>query len=81
MDLLRDVKRKQLKIKITIILAIIVLIVTAVLVFLHVKENKENDLINQYILNANRNATLIFDNDLSKIKLYKATLENIKKQR
>ena len=73
MDLLRDVKRKQLKIKITIILAIIVLIVTAVLVFLHV--------INQYIVNANRNATLIFDNDLSKIKLYKATLENIKKQR
>ena len=51
MDLLRDVKRKQLKIKITIILAIIVLIVTAVLVFLHVKENKENDLINQYIVN------------------------------
>ena len=75
MDLLRDVKRKQLKIKITIILAIIVLIVTAVLVFLHVKENKENDLINQYIVNANRNATLIFDNDLSKLET-----ENYKKE-
>ena len=78
MDLLRDVKRKQLKIKIAIILVVVVLLIVAILVFIHIKRNRDNDVINKYIINSKKNAVITIANDMSKIKLYPKTLEDIK---
>ena len=78
MDLLRDVKRKQLRIKIAIISGVVVLLIVAILVFIHIKRNRDNDIINKYIINSKKNAVITIANDMSKIKLYPKTLEDIK---
>ena len=78
MDLLRDVKRKQLRIKIAIISVVVVLLIVAILVFIHIKRNRDNDIINKYIINSKKNAVITIANDMSKIKLYPKTLEDIK---
>lgn len=80
MDLLRDVKRKKLKIKIAVISVLVIVIIGVIFLMLHIKENRDSDIINKYILETNPNAVITINNDMSKIKLYQKTLEDIREK-
>lgn len=78
MDLLEEVKREKLKKR--IIIGVVVVIVLAIFSFIIVKaiRNRESDLINKCIVNANKNSIIAINNDMSKIKLYPNTLKDMK---
>ena len=78
MDLLIDEKKRRIRIKILITLAIIVIVSIIVLFIIYIKRNRDNDIINNYIISTNANSTITINNDMSKIKLYQKTIENIK---
>lgn len=78
MDLLKEVKRKNLIKKIIIVgIIVVILIILSFVIFRSIK-NRENDLINKRIVNAKSNSIIIINNDLSNIHLYPETLKNIK---
>lgn len=78
MDLLKEVKREKLKKR--IIIGTVVVIILAIVTFITINRirNKENDLINKCIVNANKNSIIVIDKDMSKIKLYPNTLKDMK---
>lgn len=78
MDLLKEVKRKNLIKKIIIVgIIVVILIILSFVIFRSIK-NRENDLINKRIVSAKSNSIIIINNDLSNIHLYPETLKNIK---
>ncbi len=78
MDLLRDVKRRKLRIKIIAIVLIIIAIIITAIIIINIRKNRENKLINRHIMNASRNAVITINNDMSRIRLYDETLKNIR---
>ena len=78
MDLLIDEKKRRIKVRIIIVTAVVMVILIATFLIIYIKRNRDNDIINNYIMNTSANSTITINNDMSKMRLYQKTLQNIK---
>ena len=70
MDLLIDEKKRRIKIRIIIVTAVVMVILIATFLIIYIKRNRDNDIINNYIMNTSANSTITINNDMSKMRLY-----------
>lgn len=78
MDLLIDEKKRRIRIRVTIVTVVIIVMIIAIFLIIYIKRNRDNNIINNYIINTNANSIITINNDMSKLKLYQKTIENIK---
>lgn len=78
MDIMKEIKLKKIRTRVIVTLVVIIVLIIISFVVRGIIINRENNLINKRIVNAEKNSIIDIKYDLSRLKLYDSTLNNMK---